>query len=175
MTFSIDQDYNGYPYKVLIRARTQAQFERVVAILACEISVMAVSTMVSKALAPVATQTIAQATISERNKEEGQEVSANQVMSALSVLADFDEYCGNGIFPWRWPIPHFKQEFRPEPVPWIQKPSPDPWKPDPTPWIDSGLLDVVVLNVVKDLAQMVPESCGALAEASHSLLKKLAG
>ena len=161
--FSPDQDYSHEPYQLLIRARTQAQLERAIIIIASRIAAKAVSTRVSEKLAPVAAKTAARVALSasEATGRIGRAPSATRVVSALQLVADFDDWCGT---PWR----------RPWPWPW-----PGPWQevkePHPDPWRESGLFDVAVLKVVIGLAKLTPEVGGELAETSQGLLKEMVG
>jgi hypothetical protein len=161
--FSPDQDYSHEPYQLLIRARTQAQLERAIIIIASRIAAKAVSIRVSEKLAPVAAKTVARVALSasEATGRIGRAPSATRVVSALQLVADFDDWCGT---PWR----------KPWPWPW-----PGPWQevkdPHPDPWRESGLFDVAVLKVVIGLAKLTPEVGGELAETSQGLLKEMVG
>jgi hypothetical protein len=151
--FSPDQDYSNYPYQLLIRARTQAEFARAVIIVASRIVATAASSRVSKELAPVVAKTVADLPVGR-----GAVPPATKVVSALQLEADFDDWwCGT---PPRWPWPW--------PGPWREEPHPDPWR-------ESGLLDAVVLKAVNGLANLVPEIGSSLADTSMRLLKELAG
>jgi hypothetical protein len=151
--FSPDQDYSNYPYQLLIRARTQAEFARAVIIVASRIVAAAASSRVSKELAPVVAKTVADLPVGR-----GAAPPAAEVVSALQLVADFDDWwCGT---PPRWPWPW--------PGPWKEDPHPDPWR-------ESGLLDAAVLKAVNGLANLVPEIGGSLAGTSMRLLKESAG
>jgi hypothetical protein len=161
--FSPDQDYSHEPYQLLIRARTHAQLERAIIIIASHIAEKAVSTRISEKLAPVAAKTAARVALSasEATGRIGRAPSATSVVSALQLVADFDDWCGT---PWRkhWPWPW--------PGPWqeVKEPHPDPWR-------ESGLFDAAVLKTVIGLAKLTPEVGIELAETSQSLLKEMVG
>ena len=151
--FSPDQDYSDAPYRLLIRARTQAELERAIIIVATHIAATAGSKHVSEKLAPVAAKTASSIVLSQSLGRSHKAINSGDVVSALKLVTDFDDWCGT---PWHWPWP------------W---PGPDPG-PDPRPWRESGLFDVAVLEAVKGLAQLVPDVAADLLGTSDALLKE---
>jgi hypothetical protein len=157
--FSSDQDYSQYPYQLLIRARTQAQFERAIIIIASRIATTAVSARVSEKLTKAAMK--AASVVAFRDSGSGRAPSATSVVSALQLMADFDDWCGTRWPRWPWPWPG--------PWPWQEV------KPSPDPWINSGLIDAVALKTIISLAKLAPEVGSELLDTSQAIAQELAG
>jgi hypothetical protein len=156
---SDDQNPSDYPYQLLIRARTQTQFEQAIIVITSRIAATALSKSVSEKLIPVTVKTVNSVTL--RETVSNRAPAATSMISALQMLADFDD-CGT---PWpfhRWP--HW-----PWPWPW-------PWqdgKPSPDPWANAGLFDAAALKTINGLALLVPQVGKELAETCQALLKGL--
>lgn len=155
--YSSDQVFSNAPYRLLIRARTQAQFEQAVIVIASRVATTAVSPGVAKKFKTAATHAVN--TVSLREGNGGRAPSPTNVVSALQMLTDLDDWCGT---PW----PH-----KPFPWPW-------PWsKPDPhpDPWFEMGMFDVIALKTVAGLTKLVPEAGKELYDLSQVALKELGG
>lgn len=150
--FSPDQDYKNSSYQLLIRARTQAQFEKAILAIVSRIAATAASPSASEKLTPSIAQAVSSITL--RTSGEGRAPSASNVVSALRILADFDDWwCGTPPRPWPWP--------------WWTESS----KPSPDPWGNFGYLDMAALKAITNLAKLVtPEVGKDLAETSQSMM-----
>ena len=150
-------DYSDYPERFLIRARTQSQFERAIIIIASHIAATAVSARVSEKLVKVAKKSMVGVTLRDSKVESAP--SAANLVSALQLIADFDDWCGTRPRrPWPWPWPG----------PWQEKPQPDPW-------INSGMIDAAALKTIIGLSKLVPEFGSELQDISKDFLKEMAG
>lgn len=153
--YAPDQDYQNAPYRLLIRARSQAQFEQAVLAIVNRIAATAVSVRVAEKLAPAMTNTVAGVIL--RKSSAVQALPASSVMTALHALSDYDDWCGT---PWPRPWPW--------PWPWPEKPQPDPWR-------DLGYLDMIGLKTINSLARLITTEVGKkLVESSQSLMEDLA-
>lgn len=157
--YSSDQDYSNLPYRLLIRARTQSQFEKAVITIASRIVTTAVSQGVAKKFKTPALQAIK--SVSLRAGNGGKAPSPSNVVSALQMCAELDDWCGTPWprkpFPWPWPWP------------W---PEPDP---HPDPWFEMGMFDVAAMKAVVGLTKLVPEVGQELLDLSQNVLKELGG
>ena len=153
--YTFDQCYNNVPYELLIRARTQVQFDRAIFAISSHIAATVLSAQVSEKLAPVIRKTIANITLKDES-EASRGLSATSIVAALHALADFDDYCGT---PWRWWWP--RPPRRPEP--------PEPW---PIDWREFGYFDIVALKTINSLASLIKGEVGQeVVNVSQSLIE----
>ena len=161
--YAPDQDISDVPYHILIRARTESQFNQAVLAISSRVAATMLSARASKELAPALTK--AMANISLHEPRENREPSADSVLTALHALADLDDWCGTPPRPPRWPWPW--------PWPWRID---DKLDPDPVPWRELGYSDIIALKTITNLATLMPSEVGKdLAEISHSMIKEMAG
>src|SRR5690242_3878925 len=93
--FTDDTDLSKVPWQLLIRARTVAELDAVIA--------SVVLNRIAEIGSTHVVQTVARAA-AEGVGSHDEPATAEQKLGALSAVAEFDDfYCGNGP---RWPFPH---------------------------------------------------------------------
>jgi len=156
--WSIDQDMPHGPWPLIIHARTEYEFERAVVLISGRIAGTVASPRLSEKLEPVVAHAVAHAAAGLGQQPTSTGVPAEKVVSALAVLADYEDMCPTPyFFPFQGPHvpgPHHTEG------------------PDPSPWRES--YDAVALAATQRLAGLSKQGQG-LSEAAGALLKQLAG
>jgi hypothetical protein len=146
------------PWQLIIRARTESELDRAIIIVSGRIAATVGSPRLSRELEPVVAHAVADSVASIGQRSAATGVSADKVVSALAVLADYEDICPTPyIFPFQGPHvpgPHHTEG------------------PDPMPWRES--FDAAALAATQQLAALTTQGQG-VAEAAGSLLKQIAG
>ena len=159
--WSSDQDMPHGPWQLIIRARTESELDRAIIIVSGRIAATVASPRLAKELGSVVTRSVARAAAGTGHDPASPGVSAERVVSALAVLADYEDICPTPyVFPWRHPhgpgvnvVVHGLG-------------------PDPLPWDES--FDAVALAATRRLAAL-SEQGKELAELAGALLEQIAG
>ena len=152
------QDMPHGPWQLIIHARTESELDRAIIIVSGRIAATVATPRLAKELEPVVARSVAHAAAGIGQQSGSTGVSAEKVVSALAVLADYEDICPTPyFFPFQGP--HVPGPHRTE-------------GPDPSPWLES--FDAVALAATQRLAGLSKQGQG-LAESAGSLLKQLAG
>lgn len=156
--WSSGQDMPRGPWQLIIRARTESEFDRAIIIVSGRIAATVASHRLAKELGTVAARSVARAAAGTGQGHASAGVSAERVVSALAALADYEDICPTPyVFPWRHPHgPGVTVEGA---------------GPDPLFWDES--FDAVALAATRRLAAL-SEQGQELAESASHLLDRLA-
>ena len=154
---SIDQDVTREAWQFIIRARNEIELDRAIIIVSGRIAATVASPRLAKELEPVVARSVAHAAAGIGQQSASTGVSPEKVVSALAVLADYEDICPTPYSPFHGP--HVPGPHRSE-------------GPDPSPWRES--FDAVALAATQRLAGLSKQG-QALAESAGSLLQQIAG
>lgn len=148
------------PYRLLIRARTELEFERAVLSTAAAIAGTIRAAAVAEKLGPAIAHALASTAEAQRPAPTRAPSAANVVSAMRAVASWEDDWCGTPPKPWPWP--------RPWPWPWPWPPFPDP---SPDPWREIDILRVPSLIAIVELAKLT-ELGAPIAEIGQELIKE---
>lgn len=152
------------PYRLLIRARTELEFDRAVLSIAVAIARTITAADVAEKLGPALTRSLAATAVSAERAPSARALPAAKVVAAMKAVAFWEDgWCGTPPRPWPWP-PRW-------PWPWPWPPFPDP---SPDPWREIDILRIPALTAIVELAKLT-ELGGPIVEIGQEMLKEQMG